>query len=267
MLKAALAAALIGTAFSQLESPHVTPGKMAFDMNVECVSLLGKNLYAKPESTGADVKALERHLAEADKHVAAQPENPVVHVERAQALEALWRFHEAVQAYSKAIALNPGDPNVYVARGRGFATLRLFEQSAADFEHATAIDPQNADAWLGLGVTNYLRGNFSKAADALQKARALPLNQRAEETNLWYSLALIRQGKSTEAPIQKPGSVASKYGLGEYAAALESGTDAALPAYRAMIAKRTDWPTLEVLAAEAEVAAVDGNKKMSNERY
>jgi len=263
MMNGTLALALVAGAFGQLASPHYTPGKMALDMNVECVSLLGKNLYAEKAQGDA-----EKRLNEAAKHVTAQPENPDVHLELGNTLAALRRFHEAAQEYSKALALSPNSAGIYALRGDAFLTLRMFEQAKADFEHAAAIAPQSPVGWRGIGIASYLMHKFDDADKALGQAIALESDNVAKaDIDLWKMQCEQRLGQDTTPNKLRPSGILSHYdermieytkGCGESA---KGQQDSAIEIWRAL-ADSGDWTSPWVIAAEAEVAAVDGTKKM-----
>ncbi len=264
MMTVSLALALTGAALSQLSSQHITPGKMALDMNVECVSLLGKNLYAKPLE-GTDIKALQARLAEADKHVAAQPENPAVRLEQGNALKALWHYHDAVQAYSRAIALNPADANAYSLRADAFVVLRQFSQARADYQHASALEPQNAEPWVGIGIASYLLRDFRGAHDAFTKALELgPSAYPAWLIGTWDAWAAPRVSPAqTPLPGGTPGEPdveRSRYAEG-VTQLLAGNRDEAIATWRAL-ADSGNWVSIWVIAAEAELAAIEGAKKM-----
>ena len=80
---------------------RATP-KVALDLNVECVSLLGTNFYRTP-AEGEALEALERRLAEVNRNAQTQPDNPAAHMALGQALEALWRYRDAAQAFPRAM--------------------------------------------------------------------------------------------------------------------------------------------------------------------
>jgi hypothetical protein len=160
-----------------------------------------------------------------------------------------------------------------VKRGETFLVLRLFQQAKTDFEHAAALDPANAGAWRGIGLANYFSYDFKSAHEAFVKAgeafaisgRAQTDSRNAAEIAAWDELAT---GRIDPPPIAF--SVGSGYpvtdGQQEFAAYIEGwnrrrDTEAALPVWR-RVADSKNWPLLWVIAAEAEIAAVEGPKKV-----
>lgn len=266
MMTVSLALALTGAALSQLSNQHITPGKMALDMNVECVSLLGKNLYAQPIE-GTDIKSLQARLAEADKHVAAQPENAAVYLEQGNVLKALWRYHDAVHAYSRAIALNPADAKAYSLRAEAFGVLRQFAQARTDYQHASALEPQNADHWAGIGMASYLLRDFKGAHDAFVKANELGPSPHTKSLIVTWDAWAAPRVSPAETPLPadtptlgEPDADRSRYAEG-VTQLLAGNRDEAIATWRAL-ADANNWTSIWVIAAEAEVAAIDGAKKM-----
>lgn len=259
-----LTVALIGAAISHAHAADHAPPKMALDMNVECVSLLGENLYRTP-AEGAELKVLEGQLAEAQKNADAQPENPAVHLARGQALAALWRYHDAAQAYTKAIALAPQSAGeAYSRRANSFLVLRLFDLAKIDYEQSVAVAPETATSWLGLGITNYLRQQFEAADRAFTKALELPLSDEERPVaGFWKELTNRRLGKpaNTAAPTW-PFMSEFSAAADKLVARDEAG---ALQAFRDIVASN-EWPVLPRIAAESEIAAIEGSKKMRSAR-
>jgi tetratricopeptide (TPR) repeat protein len=262
MIPMALPFIVWGVALAQAQQ-H-TPEKIALDMNVEVVSLLGHKLYRTP-ATGDALKKLEATLAEADKQTAAQPDNPAAHLARAQALGALWRYHDAVAAYTKVISLAPTNSEAFAHRGNIFVLLRLFGQAKNDFEQAVAIAPGDPNARVGLGMTHYLRQKFEDADKAFVEAQRLPLTPELKRiADFWQRLAQRRLGK-TDLPAEAPGQV-PPFSMGPYVEGLDkflaNDRPGAVAAWRKMADSPSDWPVIGHIAAEAEIAAIEGSKKM-----
>ncbi len=259
MIPMVLPLIVLGAALAQGPHPQDVD-KIALDMNIEVVSLLGKNLYRTP-AEGDALKALEASLAEAEKNAAAQPDNPAAHVERAQALGALWRYHDAVQAYTKAISLTPTDSELFAHRANIFILIRQFDQAKMDYEQATAIAPQIANGWIGLGIAHYLRHKFEDAAKAFAEAGRLPVNDGEKKVLGFLSnLTQRRLGKPADA------SAPAWEWMTPYASGLDKllagDQPGALQAWHAIADNAADWPMLPHIAAEAEIAAIEGRKKM-----
>ena len=258
MQSLALSLVLMGAALAQ--GPHPQGVKhIVLDMNVEVVSLLGEKLYRTP-AEGEDLEKLEAALAEAEKHAAAQPDNPAVYTELAQAYGGLWRYHDAAQAYTKVISLTPTDADAFAHRATAFIALRLFDQAKNDFEHATAIAGDTGDNWLGLGVAHYLRQNFEEADRAFDEALSRPLpDEKKPVAGFWKNLTQRRLGKPVD-PAAPRWEWMMPY-VGGVDKLLAGDKDGALQTWHALI-DNPNWPFLTNVVAEVEIAALEGKKKM-----
>jgi len=255
----ALPMVMLGAVLAQGPHPQGVE-HIVLDMNVEAVSLLGQKLYRTP-AEGEALTSLEASLAEAEKNAAAKPDDPLTHVEHAKALGGMWRYHDAVQAYTKAVSLTPTDGELFARRANIFILIRQFDQAKIDFEQSTAIAPQVANGWIGLGIANYLRQKFEEAAKAFEKAGSLPMSGDERTVNgFWTNLTQRRLGKPGD-PNAPMWDWMKDYvaGVDKFLAGDKAG---ALHAWHAMTDNLADWPILPHICAEADVAALEGSKKM-----
>lgn len=261
MQSLAVSLILVGAALADSHPQGVK--HIVLDMNVEVVSLLGEPLYRTLPQGGPAQKDLEAAFAEAEKHVAAQPENPAVYVELGQACEGLFRYHDAAQAYTKAISLTPDDGALFARRGYTFIVLRQFQQASNDFQHASAIMPANADAWRGLGLASYLLHDFEKAESHFREV--IKANGNNDPAAVWMTFAMVRTDRGKDAPLAEPEASIKALGLNEYwsgLAKLKSDSSGALSTWKVVVEKNADWSSLSVIASEVEIAAIEGTKKM-----
>ncbi len=257
----ALALSLIIAGAALAQGPHPQGVKhIVLDMNVECVSLRGEKLYRTP-AEGEELKKLEAALAEAEKHVAAQPDNPAVHLEHAEALSKLWRYHDAAQAYTKVISLSPDDAKAYAHRGNMFVLLRLFDQAKIDWEQAAAIDPTSAEHRIGMGLSNYLRQKFAEADKNFEDALALSPNDNQKKVAAFmHNLTQQRLGKPADPATQEwTWMMPYAAGLDKLLAGDKTG---ALADWHAIADDLKQWPMLPNIMAESEIATLEGLKKM-----
>ncbi len=264
MLNFSLVVAVVAAALAQTPSQQHIPSKIALDMNVECVSLLGENFYRTP-AEGEALKKLEAALSDAQKHAEAQPDNPALHIALGQALGGLWRYHDAAQAYSKAIALDPGNAEAFARRGNVFILLRQFSQSANDYKHAVALAPESGQHQIGLGMALYLDRKFAEADEVFARALSSPLAEAEKPVaGFWKELTQRRLGgaPNPDAPVW-PFMAEYAVGVEKLLAGDEAG---ALEVWRAIADDPKDWPWLTHIAAEAEIAAIEGSKKMKSAR-
>src|SRR5687768_15874587 len=107
LIVAVLAAALI--------SPPIAAQKP------EATSLAGKPLY--PIELPNREK-LEADLAQAEKDLAAKPNDADAIIWAGRRLAYLWRYQDAIAMYAKGLTLHPNDPRLYRHRGHRYITTR-----------------------------------------------------------------------------------------------------------------------------------------------
>jgi tetratricopeptide (TPR) repeat protein len=134
-----------------------------------------------------------------------------------RARDAVWRYGEAVDLYTRALAIAPDDVRLLRFRGHRFISTRRFDAAVADLERAASLAPSSFDVLYHLGLAHYLRGEFNKAAgayraclDATTDPRPLPQGWRSCTTakaqdgdrvalSDWLYRALRRAGRHAEA--------------------------------------------------------------------
>jgi tetratricopeptide (TPR) repeat protein len=109
-------------------------------------------------------------LADAEAQLRHQPKDALAWAAKSQALTALVRLPEAMEAADKAMALNPRLPDALQARalakgGIAFrqinlGSLRLVSDAMDDLKAALEIDPALASAWTSLGLAYELLPGF-----------------------------------------------------------------------------------------------------------
>jgi tetratricopeptide (TPR) repeat protein len=184
----------------------------------EATSLAGKPLF--PIEL-ANRPKLEADLDQAEKDLAAKPNdvNALIWVGRRQAY--LWRYQDSIATFSKAIALEPNNPRPYRHRGHRYITTRQFDRAIADFEKAASfikgtpdeIEPDGApnptgkprsslhfNIWYHLGLAYYLKGDYQKAANAYAECMKVSTNDDAvTATSDWLWMTLMRLNRKDEA--------------------------------------------------------------------
>ena len=68
---------------------------------------------------------------------------------KADALFALGRYDEAIQAYDEAIKLNPSDPLSWMGKADALFALGRYEEAAKAYDEAIKIDPASSPALEG----------------------------------------------------------------------------------------------------------------------
>src|SRR4030042_5514189 len=143
------------------------PYKEQDEKEPEVVSLLGKKLYAAP-GEGEELAKLQANLEEALRAVEADPDSLEAIIAWGRALAGLWRYHEAIEVYSKGIKAHPGEAMLYRHRGHRYISIREFGKAASDMAQAAALNDKDFDIWYHLGLAHYLLGDFDKARAAYE---------------------------------------------------------------------------------------------------
>ena len=175
----------------------------------ELTTLLGRPVFARPDSDGA--------IAKADAALAADPRSVDLILAAARARDVALQFHSAIEVYTRGLAIAPDDVRLLRFRGHRYISIRRFDLAAADLRHAVAIAPSSFDATYHLGLAHYLLGEFDEAArvyrsclEATADRAPLPQGWRSCTTTRatdndrvavtdWLYRALRRAGRHDEA--------------------------------------------------------------------
>jgi len=139
----------------------------AVEQEPEVVSLLGRSLYATP-AEGEELAKLQATLKEAARAVEAEPDNVEAIIAYGRALAGLWRYHDAIEVFSKGIRAHPDVAMLYRHRGHRYISVRDFEKATADLNRAASLNDRDFDIWYHLGLAHYLRGEFDEARSAYE---------------------------------------------------------------------------------------------------
>ena len=186
----------------------------------EATSLLtGKPLYAP--AAIPDQQKLEANLDQAQKALAAAPDDPEALIWVGRRYGYLWRFQDAIASFSKGIARWPDNPKFYRHRGHRYISVREFAKAQADFEKATAlmkgkpdeIEPDGApnpagkprgtlhfNVWYHLGLAYYLKGDYANARRAYDECMKVSNNDDSiVATSDWMWMTAMRLNRKAEA--------------------------------------------------------------------
>ena len=184
----------------------------------EATSLAGKPLY--PIELPNRPK-LEADLAQAEKDLAAKPNDGDAIIWVGRRLAYLWRYQDALAMYTKGIARHPDNPRLYRHRGHRYVTTRQFDRAIADFDKAASlikgrpdeIEPDGApnptgkprstlqfNIWYHLGLAHYLKGDYQKALAAYNECMKVSTNDDSiTATSDWLWMTLMRLDRKAEA--------------------------------------------------------------------
>jgi tetratricopeptide (TPR) repeat protein len=185
----------------------------------EATSLSGRSLY-RPDTLPNQQK-LEADLAEAQKALAGSPNDPEALIWVGRRYGYVWRFREAIAAFTRGIERWPDNPKFYRHRGHRYVSVREFVRAQADLEKAASltkgrpdeIEPDGApnptgkprstlqfNIWYHLGLARYLQSNFQGAYDAYVECMKVSTNDDAVvATSDWMWMTLMRLGRKAEA--------------------------------------------------------------------
>lgn len=105
-------------------------------------------------------------------------------------------YKSAIATFTRGLRIAPKDPLLYRWRGHRYISIGAFDKALADLTRGHALDTANYDILYHLGVAHFMRGEFSRAARAFERAqrRAPNDNEIAGSTDwLWMSLARARR--------------------------------------------------------------------------
>jgi tetratricopeptide (TPR) repeat protein len=251
----------------------------------EYISPAGAKYYPQADEKNA--------VAEAEKKLAAEPENIDLLIALGRAQAGVWRYRDAIATYSRGIAKAPKNAMLYRHRGHRYITLRMFDKAVKDLELAAKLNDRDYDIWYHLGLAHYLKGDFKKAAKAYENCRAVAekddsliavsdwlymtyrrlekdyeaaqvlerigMNMKVEENKSYYDRLLMYKGIKKESEIVHDKLTDLElatigYGVGNWY--LYNGD---IVKARALFQKITDgkyWPAFGFIAAETELKRI-----------
>ncbi len=208
-MRAALAVVTLAVALAAPTARAQTP---------EATSLLGKPLHRIDLPNRAK---LEADLAQAEKDLAARPNDADAIIWVGRRLGYLWRYQDAIAMFSNGISLHPSDPRMYRHRGHRYITTRQFDRAVADFDKAVAlvkgapdqIEPDGApnaagkprstlqfNIWYHLALAHYLQGHYEQALAAWNECMKVSNNDDSVvATSDWLWMTLMRLDRKAEA--------------------------------------------------------------------
>lgn len=203
-----------------VDEPSAPPPEMV-DATRPIRSLCGAPLPA-PAFTEEQSGELLADLEEAQETLRLEPRSVDAHIWHGRRLSYLWRYREAIAAFTRAIELEPDDPRPYRHRGHRYISIRELDRAIADLEHAKRlaanlpdrVEPDGQPNAAGiptstlksnigyhLGLAWFLKGDFGRAEECYRDC--LEFASYSDDmwvaTCDWLVMALRRQGKHDEA--------------------------------------------------------------------
>jgi tetratricopeptide (TPR) repeat protein len=158
----------------------------------EYISPSGQKYYAQTDEKNV--------VAEAEKKLAAEPQNIDLLIALGRAQASVWRYRDAIATYTRGIAIAPKNAMLYRHRGHRYITLRMFDKAVKDLELAAKLNDRDYDIWYHLGLAYYLTSEFKKAAKAYERCRAVAVKDDSLiAVSDWLYMTYRRQEKEYEA--------------------------------------------------------------------
>jgi tetratricopeptide (TPR) repeat protein len=201
-------------------TPGPAPAAAPLPEGVEAVSLLGDTLRAPPLAP-ATRETYERRLAEAQRDLAARPDDPDALIWVGRRTAYLGRYRDAIAIFTRGVERFPGDARFLRHRGHRYISVREFAAAERDLARAVRLVRDRPDEvepdglpnarnvptstlqgniWYHLGLARYLRGDFAGSREAWDAGltRSVTADMRVA-TTYWRYLTLLRLGRDVEA--------------------------------------------------------------------
>jgi tetratricopeptide (TPR) repeat protein len=159
----------------------------------QAISLFGEPLYAQEDTTG--------EIAEADRALAADPENVDLIIAAARVRRNYWQYRQAMELYTQAIALAPEDWRPHRYRGHRHLSVREFDLGVLDLERARELAPMNWDVSYHLGLAYFLEGRFEDSASEYLRCLFLAEDEAARAEQSEDFRACSQNGEDPESRV------------------------------------------------------------------
>jgi lipoprotein NlpI len=135
-------------------------------------------------------------LADFDRAIQLNTENPVAYAYRAHSYSQLGEFDRAIADYDEEIRRNPQDKSALSGRCAAYSAKANYDYAIADCDRFVQLDPQSAGAYFARGMVYWQSRALSKSlADLDQAVRLEPKNPYPA---LWREIVARRDGQSSQ---------------------------------------------------------------------
>ncbi len=214
---------LITLALVQCRAPAgpTPPAPAITDPATPIRSACGKPL-PPPRFSDEQRAEFQADLAQAQERLRTTPNSVDAQIWVGRRLGYLWRYREAIAAFTRAIELDPDDPRPYRHRGHRYVSIRELDLAIADLEYAKGlaaphpdkVEPDGQPNAAGiptstlksnigyhLGLAWFLKGDFAEAERCYRDC--LEFADYSDDmwvaTGDWLVMTLRRQGRFDEA--------------------------------------------------------------------
>ena len=186
----------------------------------EATSLLGRPLVS-PVLSAERTRTLEADLQAARAEFEKNPASADAAIWLGRRTAYLGRYRDAIHVFTDGIGRHPEDPRLYRHRGHRYITVREFDKAIADLSRAAAlaagqpdeIEPDGqpnarniptstlkTNIYYHLGLAHYLKGDFSRAAEAYASCMEHSRNPDMQvATAHWQYMTLRRLNRDADA--------------------------------------------------------------------
>lgn len=132
--------------------------------------------------------------------LAEDPKNIARIIDLGVAESGARQFREAIATFTRGLEIQPDNALLLRWRGHRYLSVREFDRAFADLTRGSQLDPTIYGIWYHLGVLQFLRGDFSAAAESFTRAQPLApdAGELAGSTD-WLWMSLSRAGRHDEA--------------------------------------------------------------------
>jgi len=156
--------------------------------------------YRSP--AGVEYRALPdtEAVTKAQAALAAEPKNIARIIDLGVAQSGARQFREAIATFTRGLEIEPKNALLLRWRGHRYLSVREFDKALADLTRGSTIDPSIYGIWYHLGIVQYIRGEFARAAESFAKAQPIAPDpgELAGSTD-WLWMSLSRAGRGAEA--------------------------------------------------------------------
>lgn len=144
-------------------------------------------------------RALTAQIQEADRALAADPQNAGAYQQRGAARFRLGHIAESIADFDKYLELRPGEKPEHWQRGIALYYAGRYEDGAKQFELHRTVNPEDVEnaAWHYLCVARAEVAGGAETKKAVEKARGLLIPTKADRRVPMMNVQALFAGKGT----------------------------------------------------------------------
>ena len=139
-------------------------------------------------------------VTKAQAALKADPRNVTRIIELGVAQSGARQFREAIATFTRGLEIEPDNALLLRWRGHRYLSVREFDRALADLTRGVGIDPAIYGIWYHLGIVQYARGEFARAAGSFVRAQRLaPDAAELAGSTDWLWMSQSRAGLDADA--------------------------------------------------------------------